>query len=84
MDSCENNERRFSSYRSYFDRLDLKLYFSGHLHLYERTHPICRNGSFLARKDSSYDMSCPLYVIEGSGGNDRYIQTTEDCTLLIT
>ena len=62
----------------------MKLYFSGHLHLYERTHPICYNGTFLAKKDSKYDMSCPVYVIEGSGGNDRYMQTSDDCTLAFT
>jgi hypothetical protein len=52
----------------------MKLYLSGHLHVYERTAPICFNGSFIRSDSDQYNMSCPIYVVEGVGGSDIYLQ----------
>jgi len=41
----------------------MKLYLSGHLHLYERTKPICFDDSIINNANNSYDMSCPIYVV---------------------
>lgn len=53
------------------------LYLSGHLHLYERSHQICRNGSIIKKDDGEYNGGCPLYVVEGAGGNDKYVQLVD-------
>ncbi len=57
----------------------MKLYLSGHLHVYERTAPICFNGSYMKSDSGEYNMSCPIYVIEGVGGSDQYLQMNEEC-----
>jgi hypothetical protein len=55
--------------------MGLKLYLSGHVHAYERTKPICANGSFVEEIDGRYSFDCPVYIVEGVGGNDMYVQT---------
>jgi hypothetical protein len=52
----------------------MKLYLSGHVHVYERTFPICFDGTIIQSKNNEYNMNCPLYVVEGAGGNDFYVQ----------
>lgn len=53
------------------------MYFSGHLHYYERTKMICDNGSFSAEKNGIFEKSdkdaCSIYVIEGAAGNNYYV-----------
>ena len=56
--------------------MNMKLYFSGHIHVYERTKPICPDGTFSTQNDSdTYNSSCPVYVVEGAGGNDLFVET---------
>lgn len=60
----------------------MDLYFSGHLHYYERTHSICwnlTNSQYHVNIDQEkeqgadiYKDDCPVYVIEGSGGNNYF------------
>lgn len=78
QESCKNHDTYFKAYREYFDKIDMKLYISGHMHLYQRTKPICYNGTVLP-ESLTHDMSCPIYVIEGAGGNDAYLQMDYDC-----
>jgi hypothetical protein len=44
--SCEVNIKQYAAYRKYFDNSSMDLYLSGHLHLYERTKPICADESY--------------------------------------
>ena len=50
--------------------MGMDLYLSGHLHSYERILPLCDNDTF----GEDYSGKCPVYVIEGSAGNDYYVQ----------
>ena len=52
----------------------MDMYFSGHLHLYERTKPICPNGTIQEDSSGPYSMQCPIYTVEGAAGNDDYVQ----------
>ena len=83
IQACERNTARMETYREYFNNISMKLYFSGHLHLYERTKPICYNGSFPSKVSPYVDMQCPVYIVEGAGGNNDYIQTEESCNFKI-
>jgi len=53
----------------------MKLYFSGHVHVYERSKPICPDGTFSTQENDTYNASCPVYIVEGAGGNDIFIET---------
>lgn len=66
---------RFSVFREYFKNISMKLYISGHLHLYERTKPICPDNSFPEKVSNNFSIGCPVYIVEGAGGNNDYIQT---------
>ena len=42
------------------------MYFSGHLHYYERTKMICDNGSFSAEKNGIFEKSDKVRFLVGS------------------
>lgn len=83
LQSCEKNSVILAPYREYFKDMGLKLYLSGHLHVYERTKPICPNNSYLSMS-VPYSMDCPVYIVEGVGGNNDYVQTEKECKNILT
>ena len=59
--------------------MQLNLYLSGHLHTYERSKPICFNGSIVENTADNVSFECPVYIVEGAGGNDMYVQVEDLC-----
>lgn len=59
--------------------MNMSLYLAGHVHAYERSKPICFNGSFPESNNYKVGSDCPVYIVEGTGGNDFYVQMDEQC-----
>jgi hypothetical protein len=68
--------------------LHVDLYFSGHLHIYERTKPVCGLNNYskpLYSNDTInvYETGCPIFVVEGAGGNNYFVEKDRHCTKYI-
>lgn len=68
----------------------MNMFFSGHLHIYERSKQIC-NGGLLIRTgkvdEEHYEYNsednCSIFVIEGATGNNYYVETERHCIFLL-
>ncbi len=58
-----------SKWSPLFDEYGVDLVLTGHDHIYERTHPVCSDGSLNTR--------CPIYIVTGGGGRSLYPVTKE-------
>lgn len=68
----------------------MQLYLSGHLHVYERSKQICKNGlifkegtmnadTFMFKEDED----CCVFIIEGAAGNNYYVETERHCNIVV-
>lgn len=65
-----------------FEEMGVDLYLSGHLHIYERTKPICGGDEKDFREakvglDNMYTKDCPVFVVDGSAGNTMWVEMTQ-------
>jgi hypothetical protein len=65
----------------------MSMFFSGHLHIYERSKQICNGGDAIrsGRIDELHfeyavKENCSIFVVEGAAGNNYYVETDRHCT----
>jgi predicted MPP superfamily phosphohydrolase len=75
---CNDNSNKFSQVETLLYENSVDLYLSGHVHSYERTHPIYRNevAQFESRSlDTRYEQivnpQAPIHILEGIGGASK-------------
>ena len=59
---------------SVFERFKVDVYIAGHVHRYERMAPIKNNRTALSEIDTDhlhFNPTAPLYIVNGSGGNNH-------------
>jgi len=79
-DDCAQNSVRFSSIEDLLYKYAVDLYFSGHVHVYERNFPVHKGqvmtytNPMLSDVGNHYiqDPQAPMYIVEGIPGHDDY------------
>lgn len=71
-------------YLQVFNDLGMIVYLSGHLHVYERSKSICKEGVIATNLQTNevvptYSKGCAVFVVEGVSGNSYFVAMSKTC-----
>ena len=82
---CDNYQKQHLPILAHLQDAGMALFFSGHLHFYERSRQICRREGQLQpspQTGPNYQSNedCTIFVLEGAAGNNYFVETSQHCT----